>query len=149
MQWSFSSTETNEKSITKTISDSTTINIAANSIVNVTCFVQMGHLSTNFNADITLSGSSNVGWVFQDTHFYPPGGAWFWFYQTLQTMDGLMSIAAYINSELSSQYSATGVFSGVAGDTDTCYIYQCPYQPGEDQCVGNGATSISTFSNKF
>lgn len=149
MQWSFSSTETSEKSITKTISDSTTIFIAPESVVNVTCFVQMGHLSTNFNAQVVLSGESNVGWVFQDSHFYPPGQAWFWFFPQYCTIEGLMNVATDFYNTLSIDYTATGVFNGVAGDTDTCYIYQCPYSPGVTQCQGNQTVSETKFSNKF
>eukprot|EP01102_Stenamoeba_stenopodia_P006343 TRINITY_DN173_c0_g1_i1.p1 TRINITY_DN173_c0_g1~~TRINITY_DN173_c0_g1_i1.p1 ORF type:complete len:410 (-),score=90.73 TRINITY_DN173_c0_g1_i1:82-1260(-) len=149
MQWSFDSTETSEKSITKTITDSTTIFIAPESVVNVTCFVQMGHLSTNFNAQVVLSGSSNVGWVFQDSHFYPPGQAWFWFLPPYTTINGLETVAGWFYNTLSMDYTALGVFNGVAGDTDTCYIYQCPYVPGITECQGNQTVSVTQFSNKF
>lgn len=141
MKWSFSSTETDEKSVSNTITDQTTINIPAYSAINVTCFVQMGHLTTNFDALVTLSDSSNVGWVFQDSHFFPPGQAWFWFLQNEQTLGGLLSVAYDIGSTLSPLYNATGVFNGVAGNTDTCYIFQCPYTPGITQCLGNNTST--------
>jgi len=139
MQWSFSSSQTDTYTTTNTVSDDTTVYIAPYSVVNVTCYVEMGNLNTNWTAQVTLTPSSNVGWVFQDSYFYPPGQAWFWFFQTYQTIAGMQSVGSSFSNSLSYDYTPTGVFNGVAGNTCQCYIYQCPYEPGVFQCLGNSS----------
>jgi hypothetical protein len=143
MQLSFSTTTTDTATKQDTATDTTTVNVAPRSVVNITCFVNVGHLTTNFTAELTLSSDSNVGWVFQDDYFYPPGQAWFWFFQTYQTIDGMRQIGQSFANSLSYDYVSTGVFNGVAGNQVQCSIYQCPYSPGVTQCIGNSTNIVN------
>jgi len=129
-----STSQTSSQTSTDSWGSEEDITIPAHSITNGTCFITAGQLDSAFNGVLTATADSPVGWVFWDDKYNRGDGAWFWFFQTEQTVGGLMNYAASLGSSFNADVQVSGIYRGTAATRVQCEVHSCPYSPNTNFC---------------